>query len=271
MKLSKILRIISWILPVVILYFIYKKIDIQQLLQILKSTNFFIVILGFLTYPLLIFIGAWRWKIMLKLFSNTKYPYLFLLKHYWIGLSLGFFAPASIGWDVYRIVVCGKKDNSYYNQVLTIAFEKILALLSIASIILITYNFVNIELNSVLNNIIKVSYYLVIISIPIIFIVFRKRTFINNVLKKIISGLLKKAHLNISYKNIESLNLPSKKIIKISLVIILLSFLIQIVSSLGTQIFFNSIGYKIPFFVNLFVSPLLFFVFLLFYKLLFLH
>ena len=35
------------------------------------------------------------------------------MKHYWIGLALGLFAPASLGWDAYRVGVSGRRFGRY--------------------------------------------------------------------------------------------------------------------------------------------------------------
>ena len=85
--------------------------------------------------------------------------------------------------------------------------------------------------------------------------------YIARIQKKIVGGLGLGDKIQITIMPIRAMIEPlsSFKIIGV----IALSFSIQLVSSVKSQIFFCALGYNLPFIVNLFVAPTLYFIFLL--------
>ena len=268
------LRILRWILPVVVLYFVIKEIDITQLRQSFEKTNPGIFFLALSLAPLLTVLGTFRWQSLLVLSHKRKIPLSFLFQHYWTGLALGFFVPASLGWDAYRIFICGSRFGNYTINIAIIVVEKIAALVTCMTIIVIVYPLTTIIVHSrierffYLANILLFATLLLIVGIFILF----QNHFFSKMINKIeiySAKILTRIATQLKIKNMENIPLVSMREIiksfttlKIILVIIL-SFSIQLVSAVKSQIFFNSLGYDLPFIVNLLITPTLSFIFLL--------
>jgi len=139
---SIIKKISYWVIPVVILVFIFAVIDINRLIQTLKMVNPWMMAIGLLIFPLIIFSGAYRWKVILTNYLNHEVSPWFVIRHYWIGLAIGKFFPASVTWDIYRIVVAGKKFGDYTLQTIGVLLEKVAALIAAILLILCLYPFI---------------------------------------------------------------------------------------------------------------------------------
>lgn len=267
-------RALRWILPIVVLYFVIKKIDLIQLKQNFEKTNPSLFFLGLSLSPFLVIIGAFRWRSLLSLSHKCKISLSFVFQHYWTGLALGFFVPASLGWDAYRVYVSGRRFGNYTMNMAIIIVEKIAALLTCMSIIVILYPLTTIVVHSKVEKIFYFANVLLLITLFLIaglFTLFRSRILAQMVskveiysaktLEKIASRLKIKSKAKITPISIQKIikSFVNPKIITI----IILSFGIQLVSAVKSQIFFSALGYDLPFIVNLLLAPTLYFIFLL--------
>lgn len=120
---------VKTMIPLVLLGIICFRVDFERCIQHISDLKlgFFAaaVALGFFTQ---VFLGALRWKLFLKKAYNTNIDYLFLLKHYWIGMFLGYFVPAGIGWDVYRVAKANGKAGKLLSQTTVVTLEKFMGL-----------------------------------------------------------------------------------------------------------------------------------------------
>jgi uncharacterized membrane protein YbhN (UPF0104 family) len=101
----------------------------------------------------------------------------------------------------------------------------------------------------------------------------QRGTWVNPLLEKVeqqTSTILQAAAGKTRFNNTqESIKVPLREMLsplsvsKYLLTVVGLSFGIQFVAAVGSQIFFLAAGYEIPFIVNLFVTPILSFIFLL--------
>jgi glycosyltransferase 2 family protein len=128
-------KLFYWGLPIAILSVVFSRVDLRQFVGLLRSANPWWLILGLLSCPAGIVAGAWRWRILLSLYLGRRVPPAFALRHYYIGLAVGFFAPASVGWDLYRIAVAGKQFGSYGWNVVAVVAEKLAAVISMILLI----------------------------------------------------------------------------------------------------------------------------------------
>ena len=62
---------------------------------LLKNAEIAIYALGVMYFPLVMFIGAARWKVLIKQHLQKTEKFSFLVRHYWVGMSIGFFMPGS--------------------------------------------------------------------------------------------------------------------------------------------------------------------------------
>lgn len=271
---KKIRSCIRWVLPIFVLYFVFKQVDFVQMKDNFSQTDPWLFFLGLSHAPVMIFIGAFRWYSLLALYQKARGALGFIFKHYWIGLALGFFVPASLGWDAYRVYVAGRRFGGYSLNMVIIVIEKIMALVTCMSIIVILYP----QLTTVATPEIEQIYFLATVllltalaCIAVVIIVMRNRL-LSLGLERIngyMAATLGKIGSKFGFENKTRLSPASfqEMLAPVTnpkvLLIIALSLGIQLVSSVKSQVFFCSLGYDLPFIVNLFIAPTLYFIFLL--------
>lgn len=265
--LKTVYKYMQFILPIVLLIFVFIRVDINKVIHNLSSTNIFLFIIGIIFFPLVIVTGSFRWYFLIR--KTNKISFLFVLKHYWIGLGLGYFVPSSIGWDFYRVTTIGKINNNYLTNIVIIVYEKLIAFITCGTIIFIFIPFLNLKLSSNQNNIfntIFIFFFIALVLIVIFFLSFRSK-FIKEKLKWLIEKTLLKFEKVTKIKIYTNTNLIGSGIINIKftdlLITFFFSFLIQFFSALATQLFFLSVNMNISIFVNLFVTSVLFIIFVL--------
>lgn len=268
------LKLLRWVLPIVVLYFVIKEVNLVQLKQSFEKTNPNLFFLGLSLAPLLIVIGTLRWHSLLSLSNKFKIPLSFTFQHYWTGLALGFFVPASLGWDAYRVFISGSRFGNYTINIAIIVVEKIAALVTCMSIIVIIYPLTTIVVHSRIERIFHFANILLITTlllIVVIFILFQNHFFSKmiNKIETYLAKTLEKIAARLKIKNMVKITPISMQRIIQSFVnlriilVIFLSFSIQFVSAVKSQIFFSALGYDLPFVVNLLLAPTLYFIFLL--------
>lgn len=260
--------------PVIIGYLIITRIDFNVLKSNFLGTNSLLFVLGLLHAPVLIIIAAFRWKMLIQQYLRKTVGPVFAFRHYWIGQALGFFTPASLGLDAYRIVVGGKWFGSYPKNVLIVLIEKLMALITCMAIIVVLYPLVPGIMDHRIRQIVLTSYVLLLVCLAtvmiavlagrnkvVVLLVDRVVRYVSSVLKSI--G--KRIGMNGTADNFRiSLNVITDPLMSPRILVIIgLSFGIQLVSSIKSQVYFISLGYDIPLMVNLFVTPMIYFIFLL--------
>lgn len=91
-----------------LLYFVFKKIHPDELLQILKSSNPVFLVLAFLTFAFSQLVSSGR---LLTFLHQVPLPirYLQNLKLYTVGMFYNMFLPGGIGGDAYKIFLLKKE------------------------------------------------------------------------------------------------------------------------------------------------------------------
>jgi uncharacterized protein (TIRG00374 family) len=249
---------------------VFRRINLHTLASIVAQCHPWLVALGIAYYPLVIMIGAWRWRILLTQYVGHVSTG-FVLRQYWIGLALGFFMPGSLGWDAYRVAAAGRRHGRYAMNVVVIVAEKLVALVCCTAIIVALSPAVPVSGRADLNGILRLAYFLIsgfLAAVIAVALAWRNRALI----EKVESGsaiLLNKllSRINLGEKAMDSV--PIKSVIepltagKSLFAVLALSFAIQLLGGLANQVFFLALGYRISIIANLFLSPVLFFIFLL--------
>ena len=268
-------RAIRWGLPIVIIYLIVRHLDFSALFQALRQTNPWLAVLGLMHAPVLILIAAYRWKDLLSQYVGRTVPFAGILRHYWIGNALGFFSPASLGLDAYRVAAVGRRLGGYVTNIGIIFIEKLMALITCMTIIAILYPIVPIAVHKDLEQVFQLAYYLLCASLLLVAAIaaILKNRFLSRLLNLLdgwftrnvyrIRSKLVSEHATTPYPTLSFRQTLEPLIRPRILVVVALSFAIQFVSSVKSQIFFCALGYDLPFVVNLFAAPALYFIFFL--------
>ena len=129
--------IVSFILSLGIILYIFSKIDLDKLILILKNTNIFYYFFAVAMFYLSILIKSYRWRIFLK---NTdidlKLKDAFVI--YYLSMFVNSLVPAKLG-DIYRGYLLKKKtDKSISLGVGTVFIERIFDLIAMISLLFVS-------------------------------------------------------------------------------------------------------------------------------------
>jgi uncharacterized protein (TIRG00374 family) len=270
---------IYWALPVVLLAIIFRQLDIPRFVEILRGVNVGLLIVALLAYPAMVLVGAVRWQRLLQLYFKQPVPLGFVLKHYYIGLAIGLFAPASAGWDIYRVVVAGKRLGGYGANIAVIVVEKIMAVLAMITAIVVLYPLVRGDLRSnvpLLPNLVQIAYAIAIImlALAVIAIALKQRSVVLLLAKRIDGfarmllarlGRTAFAGSDTSPAGPGFVELVARPFTAIGafLVVAGLSIFVQVISSASGYFMFLALKTPVPMLVNLFVTPLMLVAFML--------
>lgn len=267
-------RIIYWILPVIILYIIFQRIDLYIFSQNLKHANTALIIFGIMLCPVTMLLGGLRWHLLTREYNKNVIPIAFSLQHYWMGFPIGIFVPGSLGWDAYRVIVVGRRFGRYVMNAVAILAEKFISLLACAAMVTALYSFVPLIYPSLLIEYIVIGsciiiflYLAMIVSIKFTHsttnVLFSK---LEKKLSAMLNSILLKAGRNASGKlttiSLWKMLKPMTKLQSV-LVLIVLSIGMQFIHAGFNQLFFIALDYDLPFIVNLFIAPILFFIYVL--------
>ncbi len=270
---SKAAKVARWLIAIAILLVIFRSIDWHRLVSVMTHANLWLILAGILYYPLVILIGAVRWHTMLHAYHAKRVHYAASLKDYWSGLAIGVFAPASLGWDVFRVAVASKRYGNVIGNAATIVVEKVMALLTCATLVTLLVPFMDIAPdNRELQQIIRTTHIVLVgtlVALAIALLMARHGAAIR--LFQLISARLMQQLGRLSQRKNLSKSSQTSPVVTFAplrrpdklLLVVIFSFLIQLTSAVGNQILFIAVNHDLPLLVNLFVAPILFFIFLL--------
>jgi len=275
----KVLRVIQkalyWIIPPVILVYIFMKIDINSFISSIKNIELKYYLLALALNPLIMMIGGFRWYYLKKRLVDSAIPFSFSINNYWIGLSIGFLAPGSLGWDIYRIVAATRKYGKLIRNTFVAVIEKLSGLAACSMIIIISFPFLDISSNEILNRIMVISY-IVFFGMMVFALaagLFSNRfQFVTNIAKRVQHSLLDRLK-NTRFKFSQYLKEETgedqevkynlKKVLPGLPVVLTSALAIQLLSSFAIFIFIKALNYDLPYYIPMFISPVMFFIFLL--------
>lgn len=270
---SRVAQVARWLIPLAILFIIFRGIDWHRFVSLLAQANPWLILSGILYYPLVILLGAVRWHTVLRAYHAHRVHYAASLKDYWSGMAIGVFAPASLGWDVFRVAVATRRYGNVIANSATIVVEKMMALLTCASLVALLVPFMSIAAdNRHLQQVITTSHIVLVSTLGVSTIVFfmvrqgaavRFFLAISDRITHWLDRLSQRKHLSDRPKTSLAATFAPLRRLDILFPVIVFSFLIQFASAIGNQILFISVNYDLPFLVNMFVVPVLYFVFLL--------
>jgi len=274
-KLKRLRRVLYWTFPLLLLGLIFSRIDTGELKQHFRLADMRLVIAGMLYFPLVMIIGAERWRWISTAYPGTTLPRGFALKHYWSGLTVGLIAPATLGWDAYRIIVAGQKSGRYGANIIIVLVEKLMALITTMSLILILFQVLPLAHSAPTLAVVRTAGWILGLTGGLglaLFLTLRHRAaaawlhWLEEALGRLYSNLLIRLGLRVdAVQQRSTLRELFKPTLKIRVILGLLAFtyLIQVLSAAGNWLFFQAVGYELPFLVNLFVTPILYFVYIL--------
>ena len=273
--LNRVRLILYWTIPFIIFYVIFRRIDLNLLWSNIAKSNPWLCAVGTALCFLAVLVGGWRWHILLNGNDIGKPRLWWVLRHYWIGLALGHFTPASVGWEAYRVIASGRRFGKYSLNLTIVMAEKIIAAVIGALMIIMVYPMLSTTVDMQFKSVMDGMYFMV--GLCLIFYVGTKKLFRSDFVHNRLKGCEKKAFY-VRDKLLSKLGLHNKgtnppytlsempkpiRVPKKIMPIVLLTIFMRLITAFGHQAFFYSLDVKMPFVANLFVALLLFFVFVL--------
>jgi len=270
-------KLLYVVLPVILLYVIFRKIDFPQLLEYLQNVNVWLVLAGISLRPMQIILGSVRWRTLNAFFCQSSLPVSTMIHHYWSGLAIGYFTPGNLGWDAYRVVVVGKKLKTYSGAFFTIVAEKFIGLISVITTLLLVFPFVAGKMTRNADATQKL-YLVALLSLVIAIVVlrffvrkerkrgFRKiKTFFEKILRKFLNSIKNPGIRNEIKKDFSKSNrfISIAKEPKTFFFTFILSLGILATAAICSQLIFMGLDHPISFLVNLFAAPVFFILFLI--------
>jgi len=277
-RLKTLHKVARLCIPVVVLAFVFQRVDWSEFVHVFARTNPWLVCLGIAYCPVVILFGALRWRSLVARLLHRAVPLRFMLTHYWIGLALGMFAPASIGWDVYRVVVTGKRYGHYAGNVAAILVEKVMALLNAVLMVLLLYPWIHGLTEGdqpVLRQLLQGAITLLAAGLGaglLVLFTWRNRMalLVRKMARQLVLRITARSLAAIGQRPPESLQRFSFTGLFLPLaapralaIVLSLSLAIQLTGAVGSQIIFRAVGYDIPLLVNVFLAPVFTLIFLL--------
>ena len=268
-------RVLFWGLPVVILYVVFRQIDFVELKANILRTNPALLAVGVAVYFLAVFIAALRWHVLLKQNFGRNVPMGFSLRHHWIGLALGAFVPGQIGADVYRALAGTRRFGHFGLNVSIILVQKVLTLMTCMALVLLLYPTVSTSFPPEIDKVHRISYILLLSAVFLIVIaaiVLRSRllSVFQHRLGSYLARVRRKTmHMLDREAREQDASIPLRVMLKPwgdpkqLLPGLLFSIAFMLIAAARGQIFFQALGYNLPFAFNLFASPVLVLVFTL--------
>lgn len=268
---------IFWILPLVILFFLFRKIDLQVFKNNLMQVNNWWLLLALSINPVIVMLSAARWNYLLNAnHEGVKIRLRETLRIYWTGMPLYLLVPGGLGWDTYRVLEIAKRVGRYVRNSGILILEKISTLLSAPLIIILAYPLASRHIESrILNQSFKLAYMTLCILVATVFAVWLlNRSHITDTWRTRISELLAaKVHSILSRtghqrsrgfirESARDLILPFVRLRQLA-PLFSYSTAIQLTYAVGLQIYFLTAGYEISFMLNLVIAPILYLALLL--------
>ena len=102
MKLKKIMPVLRVAISLLLMFLLYRRVDLAEVRTIFTETRLPLVLLLFAMLLLNTVISAFKWQLLLRA-DGIRIPLRSLVSSYLVGSFFNIFLPSNIGGDAYRI------------------------------------------------------------------------------------------------------------------------------------------------------------------------
>ena len=168
MEIRKTYKYLKIIVPCVLLFLVLRNIDFSELKLVFRNAEFSLIVVALLFFPIQFLVSIIRWKILLKRFGNSNKSIWSLMRIYYEGIFIGYFVPAGLGIDTYRVLNTDKDGKGYILNISIILMEKISGLIASGLCVLFFGLFISVSNEIVRKIIIYSNIILVVIIVGLI-------------------------------------------------------------------------------------------------------
>lgn len=249
-KLKKHKTILKSSVALLLLWYIFKNIDIMDTYLVVRNANLYLLGGAFLLAIFnQIFLSNFKWSIMLKAY-NAAIPFRELYKMYLTGMFFSMFLPGSYGGDIVRAYRVSKRMGNGVDGVMSVVIERATGLMGLLAILLTALFLVD---QSVITYNLRVSIIgSILISVAGFFLLFSRRLMERLSFLFALAGKNNEARIR---EVCESLYALKKK--KVALLVAFISVLFQFLVVLTNYMIALSIDVHIPFSYLLLTIPVI--------------
>jgi len=264
---------------VLLLAAIFSRVDLPAVWGHLRNTRpgYFVpaLVLGYFSQ---LFIGAVRYTYMLRRLCGIRIGYGRLLRDYWVGMFVGYFVPAGVGWDVYRIGKTYSRAGNLMGNTFVVLGEKVLGI--VATIVMLAavyplaapYMTVSAEIRLVAR---LVYWSLAGLGVATVaWLVVRKHAhramlWVEQKAMAVAARVSRRAAARLQAGDgVQATGQLSGMVLRFASpghlsVVLGLTLLIRVASAYGGMCLFRAVGHPVPIVANLFAVPVLLVIFLL--------
>jgi uncharacterized protein (TIRG00374 family) len=271
-------RVFFWLritAPVLLLAIIFSRIDLPRLLATLKAVQLdlamYALVIGYLVPMLLC---AWRWQMVLRVLYGIRASYSFLLKHYWIGMFVGYLVPGGVGADIYRVTCTARREGGFQLNAAAVIGEKLLVLVAKGLMLVLAYPLVAAAISAPpeVMLVIRRVYTMGAIALAILALVLLAGSGAGQRVRKAIEARLRGRIDRVAHDAEPTTAGSASAVVQAikpffvaqnQLLIVAVTVLNQVIVCYGGQLLMLSVGVDLSFTVHVFVWTLMFFIFLL--------
>lgn len=249
-EVKKYQRLLKFIIAVLLLWYVFYRIDILTIRSVIVNTNI-PLLLGafFLAIFNQVFISNIKWSIILKAY-NTVISFRRLCDMYLMGMFFSMFLPGVYGGDFVRAYQVSKDTENVVEGIMSVVLERVTGLMGLLLILLAALFFVDHPVVSDRFRIWGIGLIIIFfLAFPLLFLkgFIMKVNFLFAVTGKKIEGIINDIHGSISA-------LKDRKSV---LSIIFLSLLSQILIVFTNYLIALSVNVKVPFTYLMLVIPVI--------------
>ena len=149
MESRKLTPTLKWLFKLTIsaiaLYVVFLKIDINQVLKLVKNLRVLPVIIALVLFNFSQIVSAFRYRDYLKILNIQLNP-LRNIKLYYVGMFYNLFLPGGIGGDGYKVWLLKKEFSTSWRALITVSFlERLNGLAALMTLALVIMVFLPLE------------------------------------------------------------------------------------------------------------------------------
>ena len=149
MESRKLSPTLKWLFKLTIsaiaLYVVFLKIDINQVLKLVKNLRVLPVIIALVLFNFSQIVSAFRYRDYLKILNIQLNP-LRNIKLYYVGMFYNLFLPGGVGGDGYKVWLLKKEFSTSWRALITVSFlERLNGLAALMTLALVIMVFLPLE------------------------------------------------------------------------------------------------------------------------------
>jgi len=129
-----------FLVSAVLIYLLFRRVDIHELAAVLKTSQWWLLILSTVVLCARHLIAAGRWSIMLVA-SGVRVPLARLLYWYMTATFFNMFLPTALGGDVVRIYQLGRHARRNADAAASVLMERVLGFLALIAMAVVALVF----------------------------------------------------------------------------------------------------------------------------------